>query len=180
MWSASKHRTKKMLLEPHSSDCFYSGHCMINFYFLPSHVTTDKQHSSCLQTYVWKDRSPKISQYATEEQQIWLNTWITAHDTEEKNWLLRLWPWENNFPFQHLAITATSSAGGTHQLKVSLSVLWGASESSTQHPVLWLIPTAPEEGNQAIRKGKNTIFFTFLRFLTCDLKYIAIPTYIYE
>lgn len=85
---------------------------------------------------------------------------------------------ENNFPFQHLAIAATSSAG-THQLKVSFSVLWGASESSTQHPVLWLIPTAPEEGNQAIRKGKNTIFFTFLHFLTCDLKYISIPTYIW-
>lgn len=116
---------------------------MINFYFLASHATPDKQQ-------------------------------------RKKKCFLRLRPWEDSCLFQHLAITSTPSTGRTHQLNGSFAVLRGASEHSTQRIVLWLIPTAPEEGNQAMEKRKNIIFLTFLHFLTCDLRYIAISIYIYD
>lgn len=152
---------KKKLHKPHSLDSYYTGHCTINFYFMPSHATTDEQHSPHLLTYILKDKSLKISQYATEEQKIWWNTWITVYGTKEKKWLLRLWPWEKSIVFQHLAINSMLSTGRTHQLNVSFLLLWGTSEHSTQHMVSWLIPTAPDEGDQAVQKGKIYYFLHF-------------------
>lgn len=118
------------------------------------------------------------SQYNIEEHQIWLNTGTIAHGSEEKKWFLRLWPWENSFLLQDLAIISTRSTWRTHQLNVSFPLTWCTSEHSTQYIVLLLVLPVSEEGNQPMWRGKNIIFLIFLHFLTCDLKYIAIQNMI--
>lgn len=142
--------------------------CIPKLPFIAFLCTTNNIHHIYKLMY-WMTKVQK-SQYTTEEHQIWLTTWTTAHGREEKKWFLRLWPWENSILLQYMAIISTLSTWRTRQLNVSFPVLWCTSEYSTQDIVLWLILTASEEGNQLMGWGKNIIFLIFLHFVTYDLK----------